>query len=111
VVVTSHAKPDVVGIELANFIKQLKSEKKISDYNQVAFLFPAMKGNAKVRDLKAALESEDIPVYAPRSGRFLEVDESVEMFGLMAHVFGKPPFFPSASGSMRQFQSWVNNSF
>jgi DNA helicase-2/ATP-dependent DNA helicase PcrA len=111
VVVTSHAKPPVVGIELANFIKKLKSENKINDFNEVAFLFPAMKTNAKVRDLKAALESEGIPVYAPRAGRFLQVTESVEMFGLIAHVLGKPPFFPSASGSMREFQSWVSGSY
>ncbi len=110
VAVTSNAKPDVVGIELAHFIKKLKSEKKINDYNEVAFLFPAMKGNAKVRDLKEALEAEDIPVYAPRAGRFLEVEESEAVFGLMTHVFGKPPFNHSASGSMRQFQGWLSGA-
>lgn len=110
VAVTSNAKPDVVGIELAHFIKKLKSEKKINDYNEVAFLFPAMKGNAKVRDLKEALEAEGIPVYAPRAGRFLEVEESEAVFGLMTHVFGKPPFNHSASGSMRQFQGWLSGA-
>lgn len=110
VVVSINAKTIDVGHQLAVFIKQLKREKKITDYNQVAFLFPSLKGNAKVRDLKIALEAEDIPVYAPRAGRFLEVDEAIAVFGLMSHVFGKPPFNASASGSMKGFQSWVSGS-
>lgn len=107
VAVTSYEKLPIVAHELAIFLKRLKSDGKITDYNQVAFLFPAMKGNAKVRELKKALEDEDIPVYAPRSSGFLEVDECKAMFGLFAQIIGRPPFNPSASGSMKQFQGWV----
>ena len=111
IVVTSNEKPVIVGHELAVFIKRLKSEGKINDYNEVAVLFPAMKGNAKVRDLKAALEGEDIPVYAPRAGRFLQVEESAAVIGLFMHIFGRPPFNPHASGEMRNFQGWLSGCY
>lgn len=109
--VTSEEKPLVVGHEIAELIKRLKHNKKINDYNEVAILFPAMKNNAKVRDLKISLEQNDIPVYAPRAGRFLEVPESEMMFGLFQCVFGRPPFNPHASGNMKGFQGWLTGCY
>jgi DNA helicase-2/ATP-dependent DNA helicase PcrA len=107
VLVSSKAKPEVVYKEIGEFIKKLKDSGKIEDYNQVAILFPAMKGNAKVRGLQGALEELEVPVYAPRSGRFLEVDESRSIWGLFIKIFGKPTLSRGVSGGLKDFLSWA----
>ena len=56
------------------FIKTLHSTGKISDYNQVAFLFNSVQ-NQGVKDLKNYLTDMGIPVYSPRSKDFFERDE------------------------------------
>lgn len=38
----------------------------------------------------AALEAEGLPVYAPRAGRFLEVNEAMDVLGIMLAIFGRP---------------------
>lgn len=94
--------------EIAKFVRKLKKTGKIEDYNQIAFLFPAMKDNTRVRGLKEALEKEGIPVYAPRAGRFLEVEEALAIYGLFIKVFGKPSgSWAGRSGGMREFSSWM----
>lgn len=94
VVTSSEGKPDSVYEEIANLVKELKDSGKVSDYNQVAFLFPAMKSynktSARVAGMMKAFDQLGIPCYAPRAGRFLEVEESVALFGLFMKVFGKP---------------------
>jgi DNA helicase-2/ATP-dependent DNA helicase PcrA len=112
-VTTSHAKADIVYHEVAQFIKQLKKNKIITDYNQVAFLFPAMKGwrgmNSRVHGYIKAFQEENIPYYAPRAGRFLEVEEAQAVFGLFQFVFGKPLYRDreDASRGYREFQNWL----
>lgn len=56
------------------FIKTLKDSNKISDYNQVAFLFRSVQ-NPRVKQLKRYLIEMGIPVYSPRSKDFFEKDE------------------------------------
>ncbi len=113
VVTTSHAKADIVYHEVAQFIKQLKKNKVITDYNQVAFLFPAMKGwrgmNSRVHGYIKAFQEENIPYYAPRAGRFLEVEEAQIVFGLFQFVFGKPLYRDreDASRGYREYQNWL----
>jgi len=55
----------------------------VEDPNQIAFLYPSLKSNA-VEDMRHALEAVNLQVYAPRAGRFLEVDESYDVFGLIS---------------------------
>ena len=113
VVVTGHAKAAEVYLEVARFLKQLKQEGVISDYNQVAMLFPAMKGwggmNSRVHGYSKAFQEEGIPYYAPRAGRFLEVEEARAIFGLFQYVFGKPLYRNrgDASRGYRDFQNWL----
>ena len=113
--------------DIATFVKNLKEEGKVKDYNQIAFLFPAMKNNSKVLGLKQALEEEGIQVYAPRAGKFLEVEESKAVFGLFLKIFGRPVFadeiqeqesstqnddkpFRTLGGEMMEFKKWVDTS-
>jgi len=116
VVTSTHQKADVVYEEIANFIKRLKDEGAISDYNQVAFLFPSMKGfdgmNSRVHGFITAFEKLGVPYYAPRAGRFLEVEEAMVVFGLFQKVFGSPLLRDrtDASSGFRNFQNWLVTS-
>ena len=107
VIVSEPAKPLEVYEEIAEFVKKLKESKKVDDYNQIAVLFPAMKGNARVAGLKEAFENHDIPVYAPRAGRFLEIQESVDVYGLLMAIFGKPEFDVRSHG-VQEYCSWMD---
>lgn len=93
--------------EIANLILQLKTSGKVEDYNQIAFLFPALKSNTRAQGLKDALEALGIPVYAPRAGRFLEVDEARAIYGLFFHIFGRPSHQGSASQGIQEFRIWT----
>ena len=87
VLVTELAKAENVYEEVATFVESLMQERKITDYNQVAFLFPAMASSSRVTGYQTALTARGIPVYAPRAGSFLEVDESLQIFGLIMLLF------------------------
>ncbi|MBE7556764.1 MAG: hypothetical protein HS126_37435 [Anaerolineales bacterium] len=82
--------------------------------NQVAFLFPSLKWQGKmtdqVRRMKEALE-EGFQIYAPRAGRFLDVDEAVAMFGLFFQVLGKPKRSDEYDyGDYKGFFDWVDHA-
>ncbi len=94
--------------EIARFVLELKQQGKIQDYNQVAFLFPYLKGDpARVKGFKQALEKLGVPIYAPRAGRFLNVDEARVVFGLFFKIFGRPSHQGSASRGLAEFRDWT----
>jgi len=113
IVASEKAKAEDVYAEIAHFIRVLKETGKIADYNQVAFLFPSMKGwsgmNTRVHGFMEAFAEEGIPCYAPRAGRFLEVEEARSFFGLCMEVFGRPEHRErgKASAGYREFQNWL----
>jgi len=57
-----------------DFINKLKSSGKITDYNQIAFLFRSVK-NENAKALAAYLETNGVPVYSPRSDLFFDRQE------------------------------------
>lgn len=93
--------------EIAEFVHHLKTSGKVEDYNQIAFLFPSMKGNTRVQGFKTALESIGIPVYAPRAGRFLEIEEARAIYGLLFKIFGRPSHQGQASHGVQEFRNWT----
>lgn len=118
VIVSSHAKAENVYREIAEFIYKLKVNGKIDDYCQCAFLFPAMKNNVRVEGYQRAFEAvneqyrlvgtpSELRIYAPRAGRFLEVDEARAVWGLMLLVFGRPHYGDTQNQSLRQFRQWM----
>ena len=114
VAISSHAKAIDVYAEVATFVKKLKTKGVITDYNQVAFLFPSMKGwngmSTRVHGYIKAFLDEEIPFYAPRAGRFLEVEEAQCTIGLFMEVFGRPKYRDreDASAGYREFQNWLS---
>ena len=68
------------------FIRFLQTSGKITDLNQIAFLFNSVK-NEKVVQLAKYLEENGINVYSPRSDLFFERDEVKMMIGCLLLCF------------------------
>jgi DNA helicase-2/ATP-dependent DNA helicase PcrA len=111
VVASNPGKPEEVFEEIAGLVRRLVDQGKVENENQVAFLFPSVKYRgemtAQVRRMKEALEEKGFRVYAPRAGRFLEVDEAVDMAGLLAQVFGTPASSGHWGGQYQSYQDWL----
>lgn len=106
VITTTPSKSEDVAKEIAQFVKKLIDEKKVEDPNQIAFLFPALKNSVHVKRMKKALEDQGIKVYAPRAGRFLEVEEAQAVFGIFTKIFGRP-VRQDYSGMYKQYHDWL----
>lgn len=76
--------------EVLALLNGLKASGKLSDWNQVAFLFRSVK-NEKVVALARFLEAEGLPVFSPRSNMFFEREEVRLMIGALIFLF---PQFP-----------------
>lgn len=120
VVVSRHDFKDDVFKEVARFVYDLKLSGKIEDYSQCAFLFPAMKGNKKVEgfmDAFADLNDElgltgtddEIKIYAPRAGTFLEQTEAMAVWGLMLRIFDRPHYGNTQARDLFAFRQWMIN--
>lgn len=72
--------------KVLNFINMLKESGKVTNYNQIAFLFKSVK-NEKVVKLASYLEKHDINVYSPRSGLFFKRNEIKLALGIMMLLF------------------------
>jgi DNA helicase-2/ATP-dependent DNA helicase PcrA len=109
VVATTAAPPEQVAAEIPRLVKRLLDEGKVENSNQIAFLFPSLKSTI-VQRMKAALEAPEIGlrVYAPRAGTFLEVQESMAMFGLFLRVFGKPARGEFGGEEYDNYRRWLD---
>nr|WP_314531736.1 ATP-dependent DNA helicase [uncultured Fusobacterium sp.] len=74
------------------FIKKLKVNKKITNYNQVAVLFSRFTGRTP-KELEDALKKENIEVYSPRTKQFFEMYEIKVALGTVLGYFKK--YFPA----------------
>lgn len=68
------------------FIKDLKSSGKLTDYNQMAFLFSSVK-HERVVGLANFLESNSVQVYSPRSDMFFQRGEVKLLIGCLMLMF------------------------
>ena len=69
-----------------DFIMKAKDSGKITDLNQIAFLFRSVK-NDKVVALSKYLEEKGIPVYSPRSDLFFDRTEIKQILGAILFMF------------------------
>lgn len=74
--------------KVLDFIMQLKESGKLTDYNQLAFLFSSVK-HPRVTSLANFLEKNGINVYSPRSDMFFKRDEIKLSLGCLMLMFPK----------------------
>lgn len=72
--------------KILRFINDLKSSGKLTDYNQIAFLFNSVK-HPQVTALAHFLEENHINVYSPRSDMFFQRDEIRLALGCLMLMF------------------------
>lgn len=72
--------------KILSFIHKLKNSGKLTDYNQIAFLFNSVK-NQSVIDLADFLEANGINVYSPRSDMFFKRKEIMLVIGCLMLMF------------------------
>lgn len=72
--------------EVLSLLQTLRDAGRLSDWNQVAFLFRSVK-NERVVALARFLESQGVPVYSPRSNMFFEREEIRLMIGALIFLF------------------------
>ena len=72
--------------KILSFIRKLEASGKLTDYNQIAFLFNSVK-NARATNLARFLESNGINVYSPRSDMFFQRPEIRLMLGCLMLMF------------------------
>jgi DNA helicase II / ATP-dependent DNA helicase PcrA len=53
------------------------------------------------------LKRKGLRVYAPRAGRFLDTDESIDVFGLLIRILGRPPAAEFHGRDYDNYQDWV----
>lgn len=106
IVASTPGSPEDVSSEIAQLVRSLIDQKKVEDPSQIAFLYPSLKSSA-VEYMRNALEAQGLRVYAPRAGRFLEVDESYDVFGLIALILGLPEIQGSWGGDYGNFADWL----
>jgi DNA helicase II / ATP-dependent DNA helicase PcrA len=110
VVASAPGEPESVCEEIATLVKELIESGKVEDENQIAFLFPSLKVE-KVNMFREALEDLGLKVYAPRAGRFLEVPEAVDVFGVFLHIFGKPRRGLYPGRDYNDYFNWVDRAY
>lgn len=74
--------------KILSFINALKSSGKLTDYNQIAFLFSSVK-KLQVIELANFLEANGINVYSPRSDMFFKRKEIMLVIGCLMLMFPK----------------------
>lgn len=72
--------------KILRFINDLKDSGKLTDYNQIAFLFNSVK-HPRVTDLARFLEENHINVYSPRSNMFFQRNEIMLALGCLMLMF------------------------
>lgn len=95
--------------EVAGLVREILDQGKVENPNQIAFLYPSLKA-ASVKVMIEALENVGLKVYAPRAGRFIEVEESTAMFGVFLHIFGRPAR-GDYGGDYKAFHDWMDRAW
>lgn len=72
--------------EILRFINKLRESGKVTDFNQIAFLFRSVKNDRVIR-LSNFLEENGINVYSPRSDMFFNRDEVKLLIGVLMITF------------------------
>jgi len=123
VIVSERKEAAQVYRDIVEFVYKLKLKGKITDYSECAFLFPAIRGwdgkpNSRVKGFKDAFKQfnddnnftgtdDEIKIYAPRAGRFLDLEEARAVWGMMLLVFNRPSYGANISRDLMNFRNWL----
>lgn len=88
VIQCSTKEKDYLNKKVYDLIQELLASGKVSDLNQIAFLFRSVK-NSSAKELASFLEKSGVPVYSPRSNLFFERDETKLIIGTLILMFPK----------------------
>ena len=80
--------PDEWHEKILKFVTALKESGKLTDYNQIAFLFSSVK-HQKAAALAQYLEKNGVNVYSPRSDMFFQREEIKLALGFLMLLFPK----------------------
>jgi DNA helicase-2/ATP-dependent DNA helicase PcrA len=113
VVVSTPADPQAAVAQVVDLVDRIIKEGKVQDPNQVAFIFPALKGtnkrpNVQLTRFEKALSDRGYSVYAPRAHTFLENDEVRAMIGAMLVLFDN--YIPAARIDPR-YKDWLQGAW
>lgn len=106
---TSLGNYEAVADEIAHKVKEIIDSGRVNNPNEVAFLFPSLKGKF-VQVMRKSLENLGLQIYAPRAGRFLDSWEAKVIFGLIALVLGVPSAGSLRRGRFEKFHDWLDES-
>ncbi len=95
--------------QIAQLVRSIVDQGKVENPNQIAFLYPSLKA-ASVPIMIAALEDVGLRAYAPRAGRFLEVDEATALFGVYLYIFGRPQRGNFGGREYADFHNWLDRA-
>jgi DNA helicase II / ATP-dependent DNA helicase PcrA len=109
VVASSPSSPGEVCAEVAELVSELIEKGKVADANQIAFLYPSLK-STQVPRMVEALETMGLKVFAPRAATFLDVQESLELFGVYLLIFGRPDRGGEWAGKYGKYQDWLDEA-
>jgi DNA helicase-2/ATP-dependent DNA helicase PcrA len=109
IVRTSRDVPDQTCQEIAQVVSKLLKQGKVQDPNQIAFLYPSLHSKFVERMIDA-LCAVGLKVYAPRAGRFLDLEEPALVIGLMMHVFGKPDI-QGFGRELQEYKAWCDECY
>lgn len=112
VVTNTPAKPEAACAEIADLVANILHSGVVDDANQIAFLYPSL-DSTHVRRMISALAERGVPAYAPRAGRFLEVPEATDMFGVLGQLLGTAGLFGyelDGKNDWNQYRTWLHNA-
>lgn len=109
-VVTTHENDKDWIEKTAKLCRKLIESGTVKDPNQIAFLFPSVRGNTRASSMIEALNGEGINVYAPRANIFLEGKEATEVFGVFGHVFQVPDLSQFSGREFDKYKTWIGGA-
>lgn len=95
----------------AKLCRELIDNKIVKDPNQIAFLFPSVRDNARASAMIQALDEHGVNVYAPRANIFLEGREATEVLGVFGHVFEVPDSSKFSGFEFNKYKTWIKGAY
>ena len=108
VVASTASTPGAVYSQIVSLVGEIIRTKRVTDPNQIAFLYPSLKSQHAERMIDE-LEKHGFLVYAPRAKGFLATPEAASTLGTFALVLGRPARGPYR-GDYGKYYDWLDSA-